>query len=270
MTTARLHRDSLLHTSDSLLHISNLRLQIGERVLCNDLNLNISPGQRVALLGQNGTGKTTLLHTLIGFRQPAAGAITVCQRPIGEWSRKELSCNMGMLFQHLNDDMPSTVLETALLGRHPHIAPWRWDNFADIESARQALTLMDLLPLENREIFTLSGGERQRLAMAMLLVQNPRLYLLDEPGNHLDISFQIKSLEILNQQISKEGAAMCMATHDINIAARFCDQVVLLLGNGEHVVGPTEQILTPELLGRAFSCRIDRVWHEEKWIYYPV
>lgn len=256
--------------TEPILQVRNLRLAISNRVLCQNLDLKVAPGQCTALLGQNGTGKTTLLHTLFNFHSPRSGDIQLCGRPLGSWSRKELARHMGLLFQHMHDDMPSTVLETALLGRHPHVTAWQLDNPEDIEAARQALLLMELLSLANREISTLSGGERQRLAMAMLLVQNPRLYLLDEPGNHLDIAFQIRTLEVLKQQISKEGSALCMATHDINIAARFCDQVVLLLGDGEHVVGTVEEILTPELLERAFGCRIERVWHQDRWIYYPV
>ena len=255
--------------SGPILQVDNLRLEIGGRVLCRDLSLHISAGECVALLGQNGTGKTTLLHTLFNFRRPATGDILLDGRPVTEWSRKDLARHMGMLFQHMNDEMPATVLETALLGRHPHLSSWHWNIPDDVELARDALTAVDLLPLAEREVSTLSGGERQRLAMAMLVVQNPRLYLLDEPGNHLDIAFQIRTLALLKQQIAETGSALCMATHDINMASRFCDQVVLLLGNGEHAAGTTDEVLTPELLGRAFQCDIQRIRHEGQWLYLP-
>ena len=255
--------------NDSVLQVHNLRLKIAERILCSDLNLNINPGECVALLGHNGTGKTTLLHTLFNLRQPDAGSILLNGQPSHNRSRKALARQMGLLFQHMHDEMPVTVFETALLGRHPHLSTWHWDSLEDIESAKQSLALLDLLPLSEREISTLSGGERQRLAIAMLLVQNPQLYLLDEPSNHLDIAFQIRVLEVLKQRVSSTGSALCMATHDINIAARFCDQVVLLLGDGEHVVGNVEDVLTPSQLSRAFDCRINRVEHEGRWIYFP-
>ena len=255
--------------SAPILQVNKLSLEVAGRVLCQDLNLHIDAGECVALLGQNGTGKTTLLHTLFGFRRPAAGNILLCAKPTGQWSKKELAQLMGLLFQHMNDEMPSTVLETALLGRHPHLSTWRWDSSEDIALARQSLAAVDLLPFAEHEVATLSGGERQRLAMAMLLVQNPRLYLLDEPGNHLDIAFQIRTLALLKQQIAATGSALCMATHDINMAARFCDQVVLLLGNGEHAVGTADEVLTPELLRKAFNCDIHRIRHEGRWFYFP-
>src|SRR5690606_18379967 len=255
--------------STPILQVDRLRLEIGGRLLCRDLTLQTNAGERVALLGQNGTGKTTLLHTLFNFRKPASGDILLDNRAVTEWSRKDLARQLGMLFQHVNDDMPATVLETALLGRHPHLSSWGWNDPDDVALAQDALAAVDLLPLADRDVSTLSGGERQRLAMAVLLVQNPRLYLLDEPGNHLDIAFQIRTLSLLKQKIAATGSALCMATHDINMASRFCDQVVLLLGDGEHAVGTADDVLTPELLTRAFQCEIDRIRHDGRWLYFP-
>ena len=160
-------------------------------------------------------------------------------------------------------------METALLGRHPHLAKWRWEDAEDIAQARNALSEMNLEAMAERDITTLSGGERQRVAIASLLTQRPQLYLLDEPGNHLDIAFQIRSLEVMRQRVVNEGLGLCMATHDINLAARFCDQILLLTGDGEFLLGSTSEILTPENLSRAYGCEIRQVAYEGGSVFFP-
>ena len=189
----------------SVLKVEGLALNAGRKTLCEGLNLQLLPGESLAILGRNGTGKTTLLHTLLGLQQPQQGRIEVCGRDLNSWSRKELATRIGILFQNSNDEMPATVLEIALMGRYPHVSGWRGESAEDIALAQAALAQMELDDLAERQIRTLSGGERQRLALAMLLAQAPQLYLLDEPSNHLDIGFQIKVLSTLTQRMQDAG-----------------------------------------------------------------
>ena len=252
-----------------ILQTLSLSLSIGTRALFRDLHLTIEAGQCIGVLGQNGTGKTTLLHTLINFRPTDTGEILLLGHHLNAWSRRELATHLGILFQSGTDDMPATVMETALLGRHPHLAKWRWEDAEDIAQARNALSEMNLEAMAERDITTLSGGERQRVAIASLLTQRPQLYLLDEPGNHLDIAFQIRSLEVMRQRVVNEGLGLCMATHDINLAARFCDQILLLTGDGEFLLGSTSEILTPENLSRAYGCEIRQVAYEGGSVFFP-
>lgn len=264
-------------TTDAMNNLQNspvlqtraLALTMGGRELFRDLNLTVEPGQCLGVLGQNGTGKTSLLHTLINLRPSDSGEILILGRELNAWSRRELATRLGILFQSGNDDMPATVMETALLGRHPHLARWRWEDANDIAEVHAALTAMQLDALLERDISTLSGGERQRVAIATLLAQRPQLYLLDEPGNHLDIAFQIRSLEVIRQRVVTEGLGLCMATHDINLAARFCDQILLLSGDGEFLLGATQEILTPENLSRAYGCGIKQVAYEGGSVFFP-
>lgn len=256
--------------NDSLiLETRALSIGVSNRILCRDLSVQLSAGQCLGVLGQNGTGKTTLLHTLINFRSAEQGEVLLCGKPVTEWPRKELAKLLGILFQSNSDDMPASVLETAILGRHPHLSAWQWESSDDLEEARAALQAAQLDTMEERDITTLSGGERQRLAIAMLLTQNPRLYLLDEPGNHLDVAFQIKSLQLLRDRILTSGAGLCMATHDINLAARFCDQILLLTGNGNFVLGTTQEVLQPEILSAAYDCEIRQAFHEDGSVFFP-
>ncbi|MDP1931354.1 MAG: ABC transporter ATP-binding protein [Gammaproteobacteria bacterium] len=251
-----------------ILETRAMDLSIAGRSLCKNLNLRITKGECIGVLGQNGTGKTTLLHTLLNFRQPQAGEVLLCGRPVSVWPRKELATTLGILFQNNSDDMPATVLETALLGRHPHLDSWQWESSADVALAQSALADMGIDSLAERDVTTLSGGERQRLAMATLLTQAPMLYLLDEPGNHLDIAFQSKSITLLRRQVIEKQLALCMATHDINLAARFCDQILLLMGDGKFLLGESHEILTPANLSKAYGCEIREVSYEGGRIFF--
>lgn len=223
----------------------------------------------MGILGQNGTGKTTLLHTLMGLRGAASGEILLEGRHLNAWSRKALATRLGILFQSTQDIMPSTVLETALLGRHPHLADWQWESVLDEQVARDALAAMGIAELAQREVNSLSGGERQRLAVAALLTQQPQLFLLDEPGNHLDIAYQVQALNLLRTHVLAQQAGLCMATHDINLAARYCDQILLLLGGGEFLLGTCAHVLTEEHLSLAYGCQIRRVELEGRAVFFP-
>lgn len=256
-------------TDTPVLETRQLGLQVAGRQLVTDLNMTLHAGQSLAVLGQNGSGKTTLLHTLMRFRAAQSGEIRLCGRKLEQWRGRDLARHTGIVFQQHNDEMPATVMETVLLGRYPHSAPWQWEGEEDRRVALEALQAMALEHLADRQINSLSGGERQRLALATLLSQNPTLLLLDEPGNHLDVAFQIRSLSLLREHLQKTGTALIMATHDINLAARFCQQVLLLDGNGHHELGPTEETLTEARLSKVYSHPIRSVQHEGRTLFYP-
>jgi iron complex transport system ATP-binding protein len=253
----------------SILSTHNLELQIAGKTLCKNLCLELNEGQSLAVLGRNGTGKTTLLHTLLNFRSPVSGNVHICGENIQHVSRKKSAKNAGILFQNTSDDMPATVMELVMMGRYPHIEGWQWgENPEDSAKACEALVSMELDDLAARQTTTLSGGERQRLALAMLLAQSPRLYLLDEPSNHLDIGFQIKALNVLKDRIAAQSAALCMATHDINLAARFCEQILLFIGDGSFVYGSADMVLTEENLTSAYGCPISRVESGRQSVFF--
>lgn len=254
----------------TILQTDTLSLSIAGRKICTNLTLQLTAGHSLGILGQNGTGKTTLLHTVMKFRAADSGSITLSGKPLSSWSHKSLSQQLGILFQNTHDIMPSTVMETALIGRHPHLANWQWEKSGDIALAKNALAEVGIADLAQRDISTLSGGERQRLAIATLLTQEPRLFLLDEPGNHLDIAFQIQSLNLLRAHIKQRACALVMATHDINLAARYCDQILLLYGEGNFAIGDSLDILTAKNLSRAYECEIREFEIEEgRRVFFP-
>ncbi len=230
---------------------TGLDIQIGERTLCRGLDLALAPGHCWAILGGNGSGKTTLLHTLAGLLPHHTGTIQLDKLPLDTLPRRTIAQQLGLLLQGSHDPFPTTVLETALSGRHPHLGRWQHEGEGDLALAREALASVDLGEMEERMVQTLSGGERRRLAIATLLTQCPQLLLLDEPLNHLDLHHQQRLLSQL-RQLANAGKTVVMVLHDPNQARRYCDQALLLYGDGEWESGTCEALLTAERLSRLY------------------
>jgi iron complex transport system ATP-binding protein len=252
-----------------LLTTRSLAVSIAGKRICRDLDLRIHAGERWAVLGPNGSGKTTLLHTLAGFRPAEGGEIILDGKPLKAWHARERARLLGTLLQHYEDPFPSTVLETALIGRHPHLQRWEWETGDDVEQARRALETMDLAGYENRSIATLSGGERRRLAMATLLTQNPRLLLLDEPTNHLDLFHQIHTLHLLSKLAVREARALVMVLHDVTGTVRYCDHALLLFGEGETLAGAVADVVNEENLARLYGHPVRRLAGPDGDVWTP-
>jgi len=236
-----------------LLRAVSLDIAVAGRPLVQHLNLAVCRGQCWALLGANGTGKTTLLHTLAGLRPPQGGSLWLQGAALARLPRRIVAQRLGLLAQDSSDSFPATVLETALIGRHPYLGRWHTEGADDVALARQALAQVELTGYESRSCHTLSGGERRRLALATLLTQAPPLLLLDEPTNHLDLSHQIGALRHLRHLADSDGRGVMMALHDVNLAARYCDHALLLFGDGTWLAGPAAELLTAATLSRLYG-----------------
>ena len=232
-----------------------LIIDIPGRASGSPLNLAIEPGQVWGVLGPNGVGKTTLLHTLAGLREPRSGQLLLDDTPLHDIRRKTVSQQMGLVFQDRQDGFPATVLETALIGRHPWLSPWQMESGEDLAIAEKALEALDVIHLKDRLVNTLSGGERQRVAIATLMTQSPEIWLLDEPTNHLDLQHQTAVMKLLRQQAA-EGKAIFMCLHDLNLAARWCDQILLLYPDGQACLGPARDMLVTSALESLFGQRL--------------
>ena len=253
----------------TLLKTENLGVSIAGKIICENLNLEITPGQCWGMLGKNGSGKTTLLHTLAGLREKDSGSIYLEDQPIDMLKRKDIARKLGILFQDSSDPFPSTVLETALIGRHPHLSTWQWESTEDKSIALQALMDVELNNMEARQVTTLSGGERRRLAMATLLAQDPDIALLDEPTNHLDLHHQMSVLKLLKDKILKKNKALVMSLHDINLAGRFCTHIILLYDGKKITHGPVEDMLNISNLEQVFGHPMQAIQHELGVAYLP-
>jgi iron complex transport system ATP-binding protein len=246
----------MIPAAHSPLIVEDLDVRIGAVDVVRDLNLAVGQGQFWGLLGPNGVGKTTLLKVLAGVFEPERGGIRLDGRAMAERGRRDIARRLGMLPQHTHYAFDATCLETALVGRHPHIKPWARESRADRDRARDALADLEMLELAGRSCMDLSGGESRRLALSTLLVQDPHVMLLDEPTNHLDPANQVTILNVLDRQVREARKSAVMALHEVNLATCYCSHVLLLYGNGEWDAGPTRQLLTAENLSRLYGCRV--------------
>ena len=238
--------------SDFALACEGLTVRVGERTLVRELKLRLQTGSITAILGRNGAGKTLTLHTLAGLRAPASGSIEVAGAPLAALSARQRALRSALLLQASEDPFPSTVLETVLIGRHPHIDFWSWESAVDRDTALQTLNEVKLGNFAARDVTTLSGGERRRVAIAAMLAQNPTTFLLDEPLNYLDPHHQIDVLHLFAAR-AKQGHAVLMSLHDVGLAARFCERALLLFGDGEWIEGPTSEVLNEESMARLYG-----------------
>lgn len=242
--------------SAPLLEAKDLRVEIGGKIVVDRVSFKLAPGERLVILGRNGAGKSTLLSTLAGLRPPAAGSVLLAGDDVARLAARAAALRRAWLGQFQNDPFGSTVLETALTGRHPHLGRWDWESTRDTEIARNALAAAGLDGMAARQVHTLSGGERQRLAIATLLTQAAPLYLLDEPLSHLDLNHQMATLELFSNAARDCGAGVVMVLHDPALAHRFCDRAVLIFGDGRAECGPVDALLTAATLSDLYGYRL--------------
>ena len=234
----------------------DLRVEVPARVLVDALNLELRPGEVLAVLGQNGSGKTLTLHTLAGLRPAAAGRSELQGQDVAHADRKAIARSLALMPQHIDDIFPATVLDTAMIGRHPHIGRFDWQSTADGDIAEAALAAVHLAEMAQRDVLTLSGGERRRLAIAQVLTQEPRVYLLDEPTNHLDPQHQLDTLQLFRDR-ADAGAGVIASLHDVNLAVRYADRCLLLYGDGRWDLGATADVLDEDRLSELFATRME-------------
>jgi iron complex transport system ATP-binding protein len=260
-------------TRAPLLEARRLTVSIGNNSVCRDLDLVLQPGERLAILGRNGAGKSTLLSVLAGLRAAQAGTVLLKGSSYSALGPRQSALVRGWLPQSRGDAFASTVLETALVGRHPHLARWDWESASDAKIVRKALTAVDLAEFEQRDVQTLSGGERQRLAIATLLTQEPQLFLLDEPIAHLDLKHQIAMLDLFANAArdanANANASVIMVLHEPALAWRFCDRALLIYGDGTTESGPVKEMLTAERLSALYQYPLQAIECDGRISFIP-
>ena len=229
----------------------SLRVSVGSRSLVSDLTTEFAPGEFVAVLGRNGSGKTLTLHTLAGLRGAAEGEVLLEGRPLRQLARAAIARRVGVLTQDSEEGFATTALESVLLGRYPHLKLLQWEGPSDRRIAHDALARVDMAELALRSTETLSGGERRRVAIAAVLAQQPQVFLLDEPTNHLDPHHQLAILGLF-RALADSGRTVITTLHDPTLAARFADRVLLLHGDGRWVLGLVGTTLTAASLSELY------------------
>jgi iron complex transport system ATP-binding protein len=256
----------MLSAVTSAISCHKLTIRVPGRTLVEKLDLAVASGDFVAVLGQNGAGKTRTMHTLAGLLAADVGYVELGGQALEGLKRPEVARRVALLPQYVDDVFPATVMETVLIGRHPHIGALELESATDREIASRSLQLVDLAGFAERDIATLSGGERRRVAIAQVLTQSPGIYLLDEPTNHLDPQHQLDVLEVFASQ-AQQGAAVIANLHDVNLAVRFATRCVLLYGDGRWSSGETSQVLDEQRLTELYGTRMEAVRWRERNIF---
>ena len=228
------------------LSVQHLSFSYGPRRILEDVTFEVAPGAFCALLGPNGSGKSTLVKAIAGVHRAKSGTVTVEGRETSSLDRRELARVVGYVPQAGDALFDLTVREAVMLGRTPHfgIAP-RAEDRAKVEDA---IARMGLGDLAERSMSELSGGRAQRALIARALAQDTRVLLLDEPTSALDLRYQIETLQLVRQITREERISALIAIHDLNHAARYCDQIVVLHGGRPVADGnPAEALRVPVL-----------------------
>lgn len=226
------------------------------------VSVDVPRGGLVGILGPNGSGKTTLLRVLGGLLAPSAGLLTIDGRDIARMPRHEVARKIAVVPQETHLSFDYSVLEVVLMGRYPHLGAFELEGQDDLAIAREALAATGTDRLEARMFPTLSGGEKQRVIIASALAQAAGLMLLDEPTASLDPAYQIGIAALLRRVNAERGVAMVVATHDLNLAAGLCRQLVLLRAGRVLATGPTPDVLTRESVRALYDVDADVQYHE--------
>jgi iron complex transport system ATP-binding protein len=231
-----------------LLEVNNIKLKLKSSEILSEITFKVKGGEMVALLGPNGSGKTTILRTIFGILRPSSGAVYLDGKKIAEMRIEEIARYLGYLPQE-NPPTGLRVLDVVLLGRTPYN---KRPTKTDIEIAEQSLKEVGLEDFEERAFSQLSGGEKQKVLLARIFAQRANVYLLDEPTAHLDISAQIEIMEILRERMA-HGSSSLIAIHDINLAATFCDRILMVKDGRIAYAGEPEDVITPASIKDVFG-----------------
>lgn len=213
----------------------------------------VAAGEFVALIGPNGSGKTSLLRVALGVYAPASGVAHILDRPASAWPRRELARVVGVVTQREDNLFPQRVSETVRLGRYAHRGLWGAEQASDREAVARALEQCDVADLGDRWLWSLSGGEYQRVRIARALAQEPRLLVLDEPTAGLDLRHEMELFELVRRLVDRQGLAAVMVTHDVNLAARYADRVLLLSNGRTAAHGAPRDVLLRETLATVYG-----------------
>lgn len=242
----------------------------GELSVLKGIDLEVSPGEICGLIGPNGAGKSTLLRSVLDLGVDVDGDITICGHSSGELSSRQRAKLVSFLPQNFNPLSGLSVFETVLLGRHPYRSGWAADSEEDILVAREVMEETGILNLKDRIFSNLSGGEKRLVMLASALAQEPSLLLLDEPGSSLDFKHQL-NMWLLLKKLSGRGIAILVSTHEVALAGRFLDSVLILNRGCSQAFGSPGDVFRPQVLSEVFDVDL-HVTHDEasnSWVIVP-
>lgn len=242
-------------SSEPAVAVEALRFGYGAEAVVRDVTCAVAQGEFVGIIGPNGSGKSTLLKLMSGYLRPWAGRVAIEGEAVERLSRAALGRRLAVVPQDTTVDLPFTVMEMVLLGRTPHGAGFAFEDERDLAAARRAMERTDTLALAARPVNELSGGERQRVILARALAQEPRILLLDEPAAFLDIRHEVEMYDLL-RDLQRAGMTVVSVLHDLNIAALYCDRLVLLAGGQVAGAGTPAEVITYPTLTAVYGTEV--------------
>ncbi|MBR3998151.1 MAG: ABC transporter ATP-binding protein [Clostridia bacterium] len=225
----------------------------GKRKILDELTLEVKKGEFLALCGRNGCGKSTLLKTFSGAVKPCGGRVILEEKPLFGHKRRDIAKKIAYLPQFCQIPGDIDVGTLVSYGRYPHRKIGHGLTAEDREIIRGTLELTELSDAAEREVRSLSGGERQRAWIAMTLCRQPDILILDEPAAHLDLGYQLETMELLSRLVHEKNLTVLCVLHDLNLAARYCDRMAFLSGGRVFAVGSTGEMMTEENIAEVFG-----------------
>ena len=226
------------------LSLKNVTLGYDDRTVLSDISLEVVPGEVLGIVGPNGCGKSTLIKGITKVIPLVGGDILLDDKSLLKLPQNEIARCIAVVPQAASLPEAFTAFEIVMMGRTPHLGFLRYEGQKDIDIVIKAMELTDTAHLSERRAGELSGGERQRLTIARALAQQPEIILLDEPTSHLDINYQIETLELISGLCKSEGLAVLAALHDLNLAAQYCDRIIMLDGGRIFAEGSPCEVVT--------------------------
>ncbi len=236
-----------------MLKVQNISALYQQRMVLEKISFQLEEGEYLGIIGPNGAGKTTLLKIMTGVKSPLAGEVLVDGKNLSRLCRKEIARIMAVVPQSSFVPPLFTVEDVVLMGRYPHQKSRFANTEEDIKGAEEAMRATNTTDFRQRPVSELSGGERQEVIIARALAQEPKILLLDEPTANLDIKHQMKILGLVRSLVKEGGITAIMVIHDLNLAARFCDRLILLHNRKIQAQGEPEGVLTPQNLKEAYE-----------------
>jgi len=236
-----------------IITVNDLNFSYNGKPVLKGVNLEVKEGEFLGILGPNGSGKTTLLKCLNRSLKVPRQKVTVQGKDVKDISRKELARTYAVVEQEVTFGFDFTVEEVVSMGRYPHLGRFEFESPSHRAIVRRSMKYTEVYSLRKKPITKISGGEKQRVMIAMALAQEPKILLLDEPTKNLDIGHTLDILDLIRKRNRKEGATVVAVLHDLSLAARYCDRVVLLDEGHVYAAGKAVKVLSPGNIARVFG-----------------
>lgn len=252
--------------AEAAISVNGIEARYNSRPVLHGVTMDVAPGEWLGILGPNGSGKTTLLRTVSGYLEPTRGGVYLEGRPMVDMGRKEAARRLAVSGSGSpgTGSADFTAGELVLMGRTPHLSRWSAEGPNDEAIARRALAMTNTAHLAHRAASSLSAGEYQRVLLAAALAQEPAVLLLDEPTAHLDIHHQVEVMHLMDHLRREQGITVVSVLHDLNLAALFCDRLMLLKEGRIHAMGPPWHVLTEHNVRDVYGCSVEIFAHPRR------